>query len=69
MRVFSYYPNLTAFQGKNILMNSGLEYNFEVLTPTSEDKNKKIPFNQLSKSGKVLNPYKAFIIAEKMTRK
>lgn len=36
-------------------MNSGLEYNFEVLPPTSEDKNKKIPFNQLSKSGKVLN--------------
>lgn len=67
--VFSYYPNLTASQVKHILMNSGLEYNFEVLTPTSEDENKKTPFNQLSKSGKVLNAYNALIMADSIARK
>lgn len=63
--VFSYYPKLTASQVKHILMDSGLEYTFDVNTPTNEDKNKKTPFNKLSKSGKVLNAYNALILAEK----
>ena len=47
-------------------MDSGLEYTFEVSTPTKENKNKTTPFNQLSKSGKVLNAYNALIMASKM---
>ncbi|WP_417784569.1 S8 family serine peptidase [Tenacibaculum sp.] len=67
--IYSYYPNLTASQVKHILMNSGLEYTFEVATPTKEDKKKTTPFNKLSKSGKVLNAYNAFIMADSISRK
>ncbi len=66
--IYSYYPNLTASQVKHILMDSGLEYTFEVSTPTKEDKNKTTPFNQLSKSGKVLNAYNALIMADSISR-
>ena len=66
--LFSYYPNLTASQVKHILMDSGLEYDIEVSTPTKDDKNKMTAFNQLSKSGKVLNAYNAFIMADSISR-
>ena len=66
--IYSYYPNLTASQVKHILMDSGLEYTFEVSTPTKENKNKTTPFNQLSKSGKVLNAYNALIMADSISR-
>ncbi|WP_417784906.1 S8 family serine peptidase [Tenacibaculum sp.] len=66
--IYSYYPSLTASQIKHILMDSGLEYTFEVSTPTKEDKNKTTPFNQLSKSGKVLNAYNALIMADSISR-
>jgi hypothetical protein len=49
-------------------MDAGLEYTLEVNTPTEEDKNKTTPFNQLSKSGKVLNAYNAFIMADSISR-
>ncbi|WP_298779298.1 S8 family serine peptidase [uncultured Polaribacter sp.] len=64
----SYYPNLTAPQIKHILMDSGLEYTLEVSTPTKEEKNKTTPFNQLSKSGKVLNAYNALIMADSISK-
>ena len=63
--IYSYYPNLTAYQVKKKIMDSGLEYNVEVSTPTEKDKNKTRPFNQLSKSGKVVNVYNAFLLADK----
>jgi subtilisin family serine protease len=66
--IFSYYPNLTASQVKHILMDSGLEYTIEVNTPTKEDKNKTTPFNQLSKSGKVLNAYNALLMAAEISK-
>nr|BFF36194.1 S8 family peptidase [Tenacibaculum mesophilum] len=66
--IYAYYPSLTASQIKHILMDSGLEYTFEVSTPTKEDKNKTTPFNQLSKSGKVLNAYNALIMADSISR-
>ncbi|TDQ28587.1 S8 family serine peptidase [Tenacibaculum caenipelagi] len=67
--IYAYYPNLTASQVKHILMDSGLEYSFEVSTPTKEDKDKTTPFNQLSKSGRVLNAYNALIMADSISRK
>ena len=66
--LYAYYPNLTASQVKHILMDSGLEYDIEVSTPTKDDKNKMTSFNQLSKSGKVLNAYNAFIMADSISR-
>jgi subtilisin family serine protease len=64
----SYYPDLTASQVKHILMDSGIEYTLEVSTPTKEDPEKTTPFNQLSKSGKVLNAYNALIMAERVSK-
>jgi cell wall-associated protease len=64
----SYYPDLTASQVKHILMDSGIEYTLEVSTPTEEDPDKTTPFNQLSKSGKVLNAYNALLMAERISK-
>jgi cell wall-associated protease len=64
--LFSYYPNLSASEVKNILMNSGLEFSIKVKTPIREDKQLETPFNQISKSGKILNIYNAVILAEKL---
>lgn len=63
----SYYPDLTASQVKHILMDSGIEYTIEVATPTKENPDKTTPFNQLSKSGKVVNAYNALIMAERIS--
>ena len=63
----SYYPNLSASQVKKIIMNSGIEFNGEVIKPgSSED---KINFTELSVSGKILNAYNALIMAEKISLK
>lgn len=64
----SYYPGLTASQVKHILMDSGIEYTIPVATPTEDDPDKMTPFNELSKSGKVLNAYNALIMAERVSR-
>ncbi|WP_405378377.1 S8 family serine peptidase [Nonlabens sp. Asnod3-A02] len=63
----SYYPDLTASQVKHILMDSGIEYTIPVATPTEENPDKMAPFNQLSKSGKVVNAYNALIMAERIS--
>jgi len=57
----SYYPKLTAVQVKEILMKSGVSYDLEVIVPGTKDK--KVKFNTLSKSGKVLNAYNALLMA------
>jgi cell wall-associated protease len=64
--IWSYYPNLTAAQVKQIIMDSGTAYDLEVLVPGTTDK--KVPFSELSKSGKVLNVYSAMQLAEKMSK-
>lgn len=65
--ILSYYPDLTAYEVKQIIMDSGLEYNLSVSTPTKEDKTKKTPFNKLSKSGKIVNAYNALILADRIS--
>ncbi len=66
--LFSYYPNLTATQVKHILMDSGVEYNFNVRTPIWNGKGKHVPFKSLSKSGKIVNAYNALIMADSISR-
>lgn len=61
--VRSYYPNLTASQVKHILMDSGVEYTFDVKVGDT-----LVPFNTLSKSGKILNAYNAMIMADSISR-
>ena len=47
-------------------MDSGTAYDLEVIVPGTEDK--KVPFSELSKSGKVLNVYNAMQIADKVSK-
>jgi len=62
--VRSYYPQLSASQVKHILMNSGTKIDFEVKLPGG--KGEKVPFSNLSVSGRVLNAYNALVMADKM---
>ena len=64
--IWSYYPNLTAAQVKQIILHSGTTYDIEVILPGSTDK--KVPFSELSKSGKVLNVYNAMQMAKKVSK-
>ncbi|NQX86475.1 MAG: S8 family serine peptidase [Flavobacteriaceae bacterium] len=59
----SYYPKLTASQVKHILMDSGLEYTFNVKVGDT-----LLSFNALSKSGKVVNAYNALIMADSFSK-
>lgn len=62
----SYYPNLTAAQVKQILMDSGLTTNIKVVLggdPSNTDS-----FSNISKSGKMVNMYNALIMADKMSK-
>lgn len=65
--IWLYYPNLTVQEVKQIILDSGTAYNIEVIVPGTKDK--KVPFSELSKSGKVLNVYNAMQMAEKMSKK
>lgn len=62
----SYYPNLTAAQVKQIIMDSGVTVNQEVIV--SGDKNDKREFEKISTSGKFVNAYNALILADKVSR-
>ena len=62
--VRSYYPGLSASQVKHILMNSGFKVDFEVIKPGTKDE--KVPFSDLSVSGRVVNAYNALKMAERI---
>jgi subtilisin family serine protease len=62
----SYYPNLSAAQVKQIIMDSGLAIKTKVIVGgNSEDIR---PFADLSKSAKMVNAYNALIMASKMSK-
>ncbi len=60
----SYFPKLTAAQVKQVIMDSGLTSTQEVVL-NGDDTNRR-PFNEISKSGKMVNLYNALIMASKM---
>ena len=60
----SYYPQLSASQVKHIIMNSGTPITMKVLKPGGNDE--KVPFADLSISGKIANAYNALVLANKM---
>ena len=68
--VRSYYPKLTASQVKHILMNSGNLITLDVIKPGSQSREnptgEKVPFTDLSVSGRVVNAYNALLMADKM---
>jgi subtilisin family serine protease len=66
--IFSYYPNLTAEEVKNIIMESGLTIDLMVTKPSNDEEKEKVPFNTLSKSGKIVNAYNALIMADSLSK-
>ena len=64
----SYYPKLKAHQIKDILLQTGVQYNIEVSMKDSLNNTISIPFNELSKTGSVVNVYNALVLAESLTK-
>jgi len=62
----SYFPDLTALQVKEILMNSTYKPDLTVRKPGSSE---RVPFSSLSRSGGLLNAYEAVRMAMQMTGK
>lgn len=62
----SYYPELSAVQVKQILMDSGLTSTVNVILGGEQSNTK--PFSEISKSGKMVNLYNALIMADKMSK-
>ncbi len=66
--VLSYYPELTAGQLKEIILDSTDNFkNQKVTFPGS--KNKQVKFKKLSQTGGIINAYKALQLAEKYSKK
>jgi len=62
--VRSQYPNLTAAQVKQVILDSGLPLTTKVVV--GGDASNVKPFADLSKSGKIANAYNALILASKL---
>jgi len=62
--VWSQYPKLSASQLKRVLMASGLKFKKDI--SLSDDS--KLPFDELSKSGRLVNAYNALILASKTSK-
>lgn len=56
--ILSYFPKTSAKKLKKIILDSGLEFNFNV-----EHDGKEISFDNLSRTGKVINAYNALLMA------
>jgi subtilisin family serine protease len=64
--VRSFYPKLSASQVKQVLMSSGLSTNTPVILGGEESNTDN--FNNISKSGKMVNLYNALIMASKISK-
>ncbi|NAY91702.1 S8 family serine peptidase [Muricauda sp. JGD-17] len=62
----SHYPKLKASQVKQVLMQSGLRSKASVIV--SGDASQATTFNQISKSGKMVNAYNALLLAESISK-
>ncbi|AUS05178.1 S8 family peptidase [Pseudotamlana carrageenivorans] len=63
--VRSYYPNLSAAEVKQVILDSGLAINRKVIVGGNTADVR--PFADLSKSGKMVNAYNALIMAAKLS--
>lgn len=62
----SHFPKLSAKQVKHIIMDSGLQPEFDVVLGGDEDN--KAAFKEASSSGKMVNLYNALIMAERLSK-
>ncbi len=60
----AYYPQLTAKEVKYIIMNSGVKINMKVLRPSEEGDSTLVPFDSLSRTGRIVNAYNAVQMAD-----
>jgi len=67
--IFSHYPNLSASEVKQIIMESGVSYDIMVNKPSTSKEKELVPFSSLSKSGKIVNAYNALLMAEEVSKK
>ena len=62
-----YYPNLSAKDVKEIIMNSGVKINFQVIKPGSQTEENPegelVTFSELSVTGSIVNAYNALLLA------
>ncbi|GGG94756.1 peptidase S8 [Polaribacter pacificus] len=65
--VYSYYPDLTVSQIKDIIINSSVKYNIDVEIKVGKEKT-LAPFSSLSKSGGIVNAYNALIMADSISK-
>ena len=56
--VLSYFPKTSAKKLKKIILESGIEFNFNV-----KHDNKDVSFDKLSKTGKIINAYNSLLLA------
>jgi len=61
--ILSHYPKLKAYEVKEIVLASGVSYNFDVEIRIDRKK-VLVPFSSLSKTGKILNAYNALLLAK-----
>lgn len=62
--LMAYYPELSALEVKNIILESAVDWsNQKVNKPTEKKKNKKTKFKKLSSTGSIVNAYKAVKMA------
>ncbi len=70
--LMSYFPKLSIYDIKNIMLESGTVYkNQKVFLPDESEKNKpkKVKFKKLSATGEIVNAYRAVEMAESMPSK
>ncbi|WP_226389831.1 S8 family peptidase [Penaeicola halotolerans] len=63
----SYYPNLTAAEVKDIILQSARKIEEQVILPGEESV--KVPFADLSQTGAVVNAFDAMKLAKKVSKK
>jgi len=63
--IWSHYPKLKAYEVKEIILESGISYDMDVILPAGYQSEKEtlVPFKSLSKSGKIVNAYNALLLA------
>jgi subtilisin family serine protease len=62
--IMSYYPQLTAAQVKQVILDSATRYPIQVRLPAQEEGGATtVPFSQLSITGGVVNAYAALQLA------
>ncbi|WP_071781083.1 S8 family peptidase [Adhaeribacter aquaticus] len=68
--LFSYFPNLTAEQIREIILKSTVKYTDKRVNKPSEDKRPElVKFDELSVTGGIVNAYEAVKLAESMSAK